>query len=202
MKKELRDLAAPPASGWRLQFSKPTGFLGSLVGHFMAIQNRQRSEWVLSLLNFKSADRVLEIGFGSGTDIQRVSKLVLDGYVAGLDHSEVMVRQAKGRTPGADLKLGSADHLPFPNAWFDKVYAINSAQFWPAGAFAELHRVLKTGGIAALAVQPRAKGANEETARETGKSLMVALADAGFTRLRLESKLLKPVSVVCALGVK
>ena len=209
IKKELGDLARPPATGWRLQFGKPTGFLGRLVGHLMAFQNKQRSEWVLSLLEFGRADRVLEVGFGSGMDIQRVSKIAMDGYVAGVDHSEVMVRQAGRRSAAAiaakrvELKLGSSSHLPFPDASFDKAYAINSAQFWTGPeAFSELHRVLKPGGLVALAIQPRSKGATEETARLTGQSLVEALTTAGFSQIRLESKQLKPVSVVCAMGVR
>lgn len=169
----------------------------------MAFQNQKRSEWVLSLLDFRRADRVLEAGFGSGADIQRVSEIVTDGYVAGVDHSDVMVKQAGRRNARAELKLGSASHLPFPEGAFDKVFAINSAQFWTdASAFSELSRVLKPGGIVALAVQPRSRGATEETARLTGQSLVEALTAAGFSQIRLESKPMKQVPVVCALGVK
>jgi 16S rRNA A1518/A1519 N6-dimethyltransferase RsmA/KsgA/DIM1 with predicted DNA glycosylase/AP lyase activity len=32
----------------------------------MAMKNKKRSLWVLSLLNLQSTDRVLEIGFGPG----------------------------------------------------------------------------------------------------------------------------------------
>jgi len=63
-------------------------------------------------------------------------------------------------------------------------------------------RVLREGGRIAVAVQPRSKGANERTAREMGKMLTESLKSAGFSQVRLESKKLKPVSVVCAVGVK
>jgi hypothetical protein len=58
------------------------------------------------------------------------------------------------------------------------------------------------GGRLVLAVQPRSKGATEETARQTGRQLEAALAAAGFTDVRLESKPMRPVSVVCAAGRK
>ena len=80
---------------WRSQFAKPTGALGWAVGHAMAFQNRQRSEWVFSLLDLRPEDRVLEIGFGSGTDLARASGVA--AFVAGVDHSDVMLRQASQR---------------------------------------------------------------------------------------------------------
>jgi len=78
------------------------------------------------------------------------------------------------------------------------------AQFWqdPLTPAQEMRRVLKQGGRIALAVQPRSKGANERSARDMGKILTETLKAAGFSQVRLEGKKLKPVSVVCALGMK
>jgi ubiquinone/menaquinone biosynthesis C-methylase UbiE len=63
----------------------------------MAIKNDKRSTWVLSLPDLQRNAHVLEIGFGSGMDICRVARCVPVGLVAGIDHSEVMLR--KGHTP-------------------------------------------------------------------------------------------------------
>ena len=60
-------------SGWMSQFGHPRGWRGWVVGQLMAIKNRERSLWVLSLLELGLTDRVLEIGFGSGADIRRVA---------------------------------------------------------------------------------------------------------------------------------
>ena len=193
---------------FRAQFGRPTGTLGWLVGHLMALKNRKRSEWVLSLLDLKPTDRVLEVGFGSGADVFRASQTA--AFVAGVDHSEVMVRQARRRNAAAVrvgevvLQLGSASQLPYPDKSFDKIFCINVALFWkdPVQEIRELGRVLKPGGLVAVAVQPRTKGATEETSRETGRKLVDALSEAGFSQVRLETKPLEPVSVVCALGVK
>src|SRR5579864_6686902 len=131
------------------QFVKPTGVFGVLVGHAMAFKNRERSQWVASLLDLKPNERVLEIGFGPGTDIARAGRAA--AFVAGVDHSETMVRQASRRNQEAisggriELKLGAASQLPYPNAQFDCVFAINSAQFWKdlAKPLGEIARVLK-----------------------------------------------------------
>ena len=165
---------------------------------------------MLPLLEIHDKDRVLEVGFGSGVDIRRVSEIAVKGFVAGVDHSEVMLEQARRRNRAAiqagrvELHLSAADHLPFPDGSFEKVFSINVAHFWPEPVvpLREMRRVLREGGRIAIAVQPRTKGANERTARETAKMIVENLNAAGFTEVRMESKRMKPVSVVCGLGVK
>jgi ubiquinone/menaquinone biosynthesis C-methylase UbiE len=184
--------------------------LGQIAGHLMALRNKERSWWVLPLLEIGDKDRVLEVGFGSGADVRRVSEMAARGFVAGIDHSEVMLEQARWRNAEGiragrvELRLGCATRLPYADGAFDKVFSINVAQFWeePAAAVQQMHRVLREGGLVAIAVQPRAKGATQRTARETGQKLVEHLGAAGFTQVRLESKKMKPVGVVCALGVK
>jgi SAM-dependent methyltransferase len=185
----------PGPGGWRQQFARPTGALGQLAGHLMAFRNKERSWWVLPLLEIHDKDRVLEVGFG---------------FVAGIDHSEVMLQQAirrnaaSVRTGRVELQLGSATRLPYPDSSFDKAFCINVAQFWPnpLTPIQELRRVLRDGGRIAIAVQPRTEGSSERTAHDTGKMLTENLKSAGFSQVRLESKKLKPVSVVCGVGVK
>src|SRR5258708_39933535 len=83
---------------WRKQFAKPTGALGWMVGHVMAMKNGERSEWVFSLLDLKREDHVLEIGFGSGADLLRASRVA--AFVAGGESSGGMVRPASPPCPG------------------------------------------------------------------------------------------------------
>lgn len=188
------------------QFVKPTGVAGVLVGYALAFKNRERSEWVASLLDLKPDERVLEIGFGPGTDIARASRAA--AFVAGVDHSQVMLQQASKRNRDAmregrvELKLASAGSLPFDDAQFDWVFAINSAQFWKdlPKPLAEISRVLKPGGRILLAVQPRNKGATEETARQVAFGLGKALTAAGFEDVYSEFRPMRPVSTAAVLG--
>lgn len=198
------------ATSWRSQFAKPQGWRGWIVGEVMAIKNRQRSLWVLSLLDLRPDARVLEIGFGSGADIHRAAKRVPKGLFAGIDHSEVMLRQATHRNKSAikqgrvQLQLASVSSLPYQPDTFDVVFSINVAQFWasPVNTAAEIRRVLKPGGLVVLAIQPRNKGANEQTASDTAETLFRTLTAAGFASVRQDRKPMKPVSTVCARGRK
>jgi len=201
---------SPHPAGWRSQFQKPSGMIGRAVGHLMALKNKERSWWVLPMLEIHQSDCVLEVGFGSGMDVRRVSEIAVDGFVAGVDHSPLMVEQASRRNRAAiedgrvELQLGCASKLPYPDGFFNKVFSINVAQFWPdpAAIMLEMRRVVRPGGLVAVAVQPRSKNAKEGAARETGRSLVENLRVAGFNEVRLEVKRMKPVSTVCAIGVK
>jgi SAM-dependent methyltransferase len=194
----------------RSQFQRPTGLWGRAAGALMAHRssNRKRNAWAVSLLDVQRDDRVLEIGFGPGIAIKELSARASEGYVCGLDHSAVMVRQATRRNAEAvrrgrvDLRLGSVDELPEFEAPFDKVLAVNVAGFWdrPVELLENLRRVMTRGGRIALAFQPRGPGATDEAATTTGQERVAALRDAGFSQVRLETLKLKP-AVVCALGV-
>jgi SAM-dependent methyltransferase len=170
--------------------------------------NRRRNAWAVSLLDVRSHDRVLEIGFGPGLAIRELGRLAVDGYVCGIDHSELMLRRAKrlnaeGVERGAiDLRLGSAGDLPAFDQPFDKILAVNATMFWrePVARLEALRRLLRSGGLIAVAHQPRGPGANDETAAAEGQNTAAALAQAGFSEVRLETMALKP-AVVCALGV-
>jgi SAM-dependent methyltransferase len=194
----------------RAQFRRPTGLRGSAAGLLMAHRpsNRRRNAWAVSLLDVQRHDRVLELGFGPGLAIRELSRIAAEGYVCGIDHSELMLRWARRRNADGlrrgvvDLRLGSVDELPAFDALFDKILAVNTMVFGsePVARLAELRRLLRPGGLIAVAHQPRGPGATDETSAAKGREIAVALIRARFTEVRLETMRLKP-AVVCALGV-
>lgn len=90
--------------------------------------------------------RVLDVGAGSG---EFAALLLGEGAsVAAIDAAPGMVDLARRRAPGADVRLGSLDALPWPDGSFDVVTAINALQFAgdPIAALRELARVVGPGG--------------------------------------------------------
>lgn len=141
--------------------------------------NRRRNLWAVSLLDVQRGDRVLEIGFGPGIAVREVSRLAVDGYVCGLDHSGEMLRQAARRNAAAirtghvDLRLGSFERLPQFMERFDKVLAVNTMMFWtqPTDRLKELRRAMRPGGVIAIAHQPRGPGASDAVAAARGEGI-------------------------------
>jgi ubiquinone/menaquinone biosynthesis C-methylase UbiE len=190
--------------GFFQQFANPSGALGWLVGHLMAVKNGARSGFALELLGAAEGERVLEIGFGPGVDVERLlARVGPKGFVAGVDVSREMLRQAMRRNRhiavrAAELKLGTATALPFADESFDAVYATNSAQFWGdlGRGFAEVRRVLTGRGRAVVVVQPMSRGATREQALAWRGELAEAARRAGFTAVEGAERELRPVLAV------
>jgi SAM-dependent methyltransferase len=179
-------------------FGRPQGILGRLGGIIMASTNEGCGAWVIDLIEVGPNDNVLEVGFGPGVVIQRLSKRASEGYVAGIDPSREMVQQARARNATAiqngrvDLRRGSVDSLPFDDGSFDKALAVNSMQVWPNRAIGlrEMRRVMKPGARIALGFTPYSGQPNKE--------LSETLLAAGFTNANVVER----DNWFCALALK
>lgn len=176
------------------QFTNPRGLIGHLVGVILALENRERNRWALSLLNIQPTDRLMEIGFGPGWAIQKASERAMDGWVAGVDRSATMVSQARLRNRHGiqagrvELRHGTATSIPFEDESFDKVYTVNSYHEWDDSAVGlrQVKRVLKPGGLIAIVEHPHGKiGEHELEAMRT--RFTAQLEQAGFHAVRFQS---------------
>jgi ubiquinone/menaquinone biosynthesis C-methylase UbiE len=95
--------------------------------------------------------KVLEVGFGCGTDFLQFARAEADLY--GIDSSKRAVELTSKRLElyglQANIIHGDAEDLPYPDNYFDMVYCwgvihhtINTAKL-----IDEIYRVLKPGGI-------------------------------------------------------
>jgi ubiquinone/menaquinone biosynthesis C-methylase UbiE len=83
------------------------------------------------------------------------------GFVAGVDLSDVMARQAakfnldlivSGRV---ELCQGSVANLPYEYGRFTKALAVNNYQFWPNAELnlVEIQRVMREGGLLVICLR-------------------------------------------------
>jgi ubiquinone/menaquinone biosynthesis C-methylase UbiE len=192
------------------QFKQPHGPLGHLAGWIMATRpsNLARNDWTIGLLAIEPHHRVLEIGFGPGYAVAQVASRLTSGQIVGIDHSEVMLKQAQRRNAGAvrqgrvKLLCQSVAHLKRLDGRFDRVFSANVAQFWDdrVSIFKEILRLLAPKAKVATTFQPRHPKATDQDAVSFGELIVEEMKAAGFPSVRLEQGPRAPVLTVCAIG--
>lgn len=110
-------------------------------------------EPTLALMDLQPADRVLDLGCGSGWLVRRLAARVPNGLVLGVDVSDEMIRHAQFASagiPNVRFLHGTAEEIPSSEGSFTKVLSVESAYYWhdPARGLSEIFRVLQPAGSA------------------------------------------------------
>jgi SAM-dependent methyltransferase len=179
------------------------------MGWWNAPQNRLTVEH----LGLGPDDAVLEIGFGPGHALKRISEGTEARFVAGVDHSELMVRMAARRNRRAIreermlLRQGEVAALPFADGTFHAAFAVNSYHQWddPEAAFGEIRRVLRPGGRVVLSIRLLHRDRRWETVAEgraCAERAPADLAAAAFQDVRADEHDLGKLSVALVSGVR
>src|ERR1051325_7756983 len=69
-------------------------------GEAMEDHHSDITDQTLALMNFKSRDRVLDLGCGTGWASRRLARLVPEGEVVGIDVADEMLRRAEQASSG------------------------------------------------------------------------------------------------------
>ncbi|KAA3662342.1 MAG: class I SAM-dependent methyltransferase [Calditrichaeota bacterium] len=186
------------------QFFKPSGFWGRIAVDFMAVANRPVYDWTMEFLEIQPQDNVLEIGFGHGIYIEKAAKKADQGFVAGIDFSEAMVKRARRfnkhliRRKKVALLHNDMQPIPYPDTFFDCAFAVNVIYFWnkPENELREIYRVLKPGGILALyftnkdSLQHLPFTTSNLFRKYAGDAFAAIVKKAGFTKVSCHTRLL------------
>ena len=109
----------------------------------------------LECFPIQATDDILDVGCGKGTELVAYWKSGTKWHSAvGVDYDAACIREAQDivnalQIPLTTFRVADAAKLPFGDAAFDKVLAIDLIQYVakPQQAFNELLRVLKPGGL-------------------------------------------------------
>lgn len=104
--------------------------------------------------------RVLDVGCGPAALARALAGVVGAANVSGVDPSEPFAAAARERVPDADIRVGTAESLPFPDDVFDAALAQLVVNFMsePERGIREMVRVTKPGGVVGACVWDYAPG--------------------------------------------
>lgn len=136
------------------QFARPHGFGGIISTQFMNILNKKQYSVVVKFINEFSPDFVLDIGFGNGYLLHKLSQNN-NAEFYGIEISEDMLQQAIAKNKKCidnnkmHLTIADVCDMKFEDETFDFVYTVNTVYFWKnlENCYTEIHRVLKNGGV-------------------------------------------------------
>ena len=131
---------------------KPEGYLESMLGEIHDYVELQR-ETARATAGLR-AERILELGIGTGETTRRVLELQPGASLTGIDSSAPMVARAQEAFPAADLRLARLED-PLPEGPFDLVVSTLAVHHLDSAGKADLFRriadVLRPGGRFVLA---------------------------------------------------
>ena len=140
------------------QCRKPSGWFGRVVIWTMNRGHSKLTDWGLAHVAVGPRDIVLDVGCGGGRAVAKLAAMATEGRVSGVDHSEASVAAARRANPRwieagrVEIRQGSVSALPYADATFDLVTAVETHFWWPdlPNDLREIARVLKPGGRVAL----------------------------------------------------
>jgi ubiquinone/menaquinone biosynthesis C-methylase UbiE len=136
------------------QFSKPSGFGGSVVSYVMNRQNRPLYDELVRILPVSAGDRVLDVGCGNGFVMGLLAGRH-DAQFTGIDISADIIASADKRwrklVEAGTMSFSTQDvgSMSFADGSFEVAYTINTVYFWDDldSALGEIGRVLAPGGV-------------------------------------------------------
>lgn len=149
------------------QLRKPSRWLGMPILAYMNLSHSALTDWGMRHIDVKENYTVLDVGCGGGRTVKKLATMAPLGKVFGVDYAGGSV--AGSRTANAkliaagrvEIMQASVSELPFAEATFDVVTAIETQYYWPSlvDDMKEISRVLKPGGtLMVVAETYRRKG--------------------------------------------
>ena len=125
------------------QARRPSGLFGKLIMSLIFSKgNAALNQFTYELMSVQKDDKVLEIGFGTGTLINKLAQQIDKGIIEGIDFSDTMISIAQKRNnesiQNGQVKIlkGNFDELPLQNDYYDKVcieFKVNNMKDWFEG---------------------------------------------------------------------
>ncbi len=175
------------------QARKPTGLFGRWYApRVFDKKNLPLNNFMYTVLATKENDRLLELGFGTGSLIRRIADSVDGVRAEGVDFSRQMYALARKRNRAhlrkgkVNLQMGDFAEVPYGADCFDAVYSVNTVYFWqdPEKMVRKIYHILKPGGRMLVGYYDRADmehtGMSKEIFQLYSEQEMRALLTSSF----------------------
>ena len=181
------------------QALRPSGFTGRVFGWLMTRSNKKAYRWAIDQLRPASPASYLEIGFGTGAQLELAIRKLSIKKASGVDPSPLMLETAGKRLKryrrkaDIDLKLGDDNSLPASGP-FDAIAAMHSFQFWrdPEATLARIRSMLAPQGRFVIALRRHGRSARRDVPNPLSRmpdeisAACAAFEKAGFTILAIQ----------------
>lgn len=142
---EVKEKSSKRFNKWSLKYDK------SILQFF--VFRRSHNVFFENIVQDHAAQRILDVGCGTGEFAVKLKKHKKDARVFGIDISSDMINIAKAKAKvnaniDIDFRLGDVDHMPYEDNYFDYITCAHSFHHYPhkKKAMREMFRVLRNNG--------------------------------------------------------
>ena len=136
------------------QLKHPTGEKGIEMANMMHETNINMTRHSIQNLHIQSGNTILELGHGNAGHLEFIFEQAENLKYYGLEMSELMFQEARQINRNfvsqkqAFFSLYDGNKIPFEDAFFDKIFTVNTIYFWqePKKLLSEIYRVLQPKG--------------------------------------------------------
>ena len=142
---EIKERSSKRFNKWSLKYDK------SILQFF--VFRRSHDVFFENIVQDHAAQRILDVGCGTGEFAVKLKKQKKDARVFGIDISSDMINIAKAKAKvnanmDIDFRVGDVDHMPYEDNYFDYIACAHSFHHYPhkKKAMREMSRVLRNNG--------------------------------------------------------
>lgn len=165
--------------------------LGAVVARVQALLTRApvSVRTAVAMAGLQPEDRVLEVGCGAGDGVELAARRVGAEQVAAVEPARRYVEIVSIRVPGADVRHGSAEHVPFDDGSFSVIFSVDSMHHWRDRdlGLATVVRKLAPGGRLLIAERSIVAGGHGIRPHQV-EEVLVTLRRLGQTEVRAEER--------------
>ncbi len=165
-------------------------------------KNPESNSAAVDRMELDSDDRFLDLGCGLGAALEHA--VATGARTAAIDPSPSMVERAAERVPQADVRLGSAESIPFEDDTFTAAISVSTYHHWADAetGLKEIRRVLAPGGRLLIVERKLKRSSGHGLDGIGGESLAALLESDEYVSVQVETMKIGRAEYLAVSAVK